>query len=42
MELAEINYMDEEYPFHYDEKKAAGLQAVLKNVIEALLSFKEK
>lgn len=38
MELAEINYMDENYPYHYDEKKAVKFQAVLKGVLSALLS----
>lgn len=41
MELAEINYMDESPPYHYDEKKAARLQAVLKNVIMALLDWSQ-
>jgi N-formylglutamate deformylase len=39
MELAEINYMDEAYPYHYDEGKAAKLQKVLKSVLEAMLKW---
>jgi N-formylglutamate deformylase len=34
LELAQVNYMNEEHPFAYDEAKAAQLQVVLK---EALL-----
>jgi N-formylglutamate deformylase len=41
MELAEINYMDESYPFHYDEKKAQKLQKVLKIVLDSLLTWKK-
>ena len=40
MELAAINYMDENYPYHYDEKKASKLQPVLKDVLTALLNTK--
>lgn len=39
MELSEINYMDENYPYHYDENKAKKLQVVLKGVLQALLAW---
>ncbi|MCE9506843.1 MAG: N-formylglutamate deformylase [Alphaproteobacteria bacterium] len=39
MELAEINYMDENLPHHYDENRAEKLQKVLKNVLRALLAW---
>jgi N-formylglutamate deformylase len=39
MELAEINYMDENPPYHYDEGKAESLQKVLKDVLRALLAW---
>lgn len=40
MELAEINYMEESYPYHYDEGKAEKLQIILRNVLESLLKEK--
>jgi formiminoglutamase len=39
MELAEINYMDENPPYHYDEGRAEKLQKVLKDVLQALLAW---
>lgn len=39
MELAEINYMDENYPYLYDEVKAEKLQGVLRNVLTTLLEW---
>jgi N-formylglutamate deformylase len=37
MELACLNYMTENHPYHYDEQKAGKLQGVLKDVVNALL-----
>lgn len=42
MELTEINYMDENYPYHYEADKAAQLQVTLKKVIESLLTWGQK
>lgn len=39
MELAEINYMDENHPYTYDAQKAEKLQGVLRRVLEALLDW---
>jgi N-formylglutamate deformylase len=39
MELAEINYMDETPPYHYDEGRAEKLQNVLRDVLQALLAW---
>lgn len=39
MELTWINYMNENYPYSFDEKKAAKLQETLKNVLQALLTW---
>lgn len=39
MELTWANYMHEEYPYAYDETKAAGLQKTLRNVIRSLLEW---
>jgi N-formylglutamate deformylase len=39
MELTEINYMDENPPYHFDEGKAEKLQKVLKDVFQALLAW---
>lgn len=39
MELTWINYMDEKYPYAFDGKKAAKLQATLKDVLQALLAW---
>ncbi len=39
LELAQINYMDENAPFAYDEKKAQTLQATLRPMIEALANW---
>ncbi|MBI3440348.1 MAG: N-formylglutamate amidohydrolase [Proteobacteria bacterium] len=41
-ELAQINYMDENYPYQYDGAKAEKLQGVLKNVLTALLDWGRK
>lgn len=39
MELVWANYMNEEFPYAYDAQKAAGLQVVLKNVLQSLLDW---
>ena len=39
MELSQINYMDEEYPYTYRPDKAEKLQTVLKKVLESLLAW---
>jgi N-formylglutamate deformylase len=39
MELACINYMDENHPYRYDEKKAEKLQVVLRGILGALLNY---
>lgn len=39
MEMAWINYMDENYPYTFDDKKAVKLQATLKNVLQSLLEW---
>lgn len=39
MELTWGNYMDESHPYQYRAEKAAKLQEVLKNVIQALLGW---
>lgn len=39
MELTWKNYMSEEFPYSYDEKKAAELQKILKNVLQAMLEW---
>ena len=39
MELAWANYMDETHPYAFDEKKAAGLQAKLVELLQALLAW---
>jgi N-formylglutamate deformylase len=42
MELTWINYMDENYPYNYDEKKATQLQGTLGNVLQSLLAWGER
>jgi len=42
MELTWINYMDENYPYRFDEAKAAQLQKTLKNVLQALLTWGQR
>ncbi len=39
MELTWANYMDESFPYRYDEKKSEKLQKTLKNVFRALLDW---
>jgi len=39
MELTWINYMDEKYPYNFDDTKAARLQATLKDVLQSLLDW---
>jgi N-formylglutamate deformylase len=39
MELAQSNYMNEAYPFDYDEQKAEALQQVLTPLIQALVRW---
>jgi N-formylglutamate deformylase len=39
MELTWKNYMSEEYPYAYDEAKAAALQSALKKILAALLMW---
>lgn len=39
MELSQVNYMDEIYPYAYEEEKADVLRQVLKKVIQALLDW---
>jgi len=39
MELTWINYMDEKYPYNYEEKKAAQLQGMLRDVLQSLLAW---
>lgn len=38
LELAQKNYMDEQYPYHYDDNKAQKLQNVLQGIIRALIA----
>lgn len=42
MELSQVNYMDEDYPFAYRPDKAEKLQTVLKSVISALMKWGQK
>jgi N-formylglutamate deformylase len=43
MELAELNYMDENFPYRYDEKKAEKLQnEALRPVLQSLLEWGAK
>jgi formiminoglutamase len=39
LELAQVNYMSEQYPFAFDPQRAASLQRLLKQMIDSLLSW---
>lgn len=39
LEQAQISYMDESYPFGYDEKRADKVKPVLKQLLQALLAW---
>ena len=38
LELAQVNYMSEQYPFAFEPQRAAALQRLLKQMIDSLLS----
>ena len=42
MELTWINYMDENYPYRFDDTKAAKLQETLKAVLEEILGWGQR
>ncbi len=42
MELTWVNYMEEKFPYRYDEKKAAKLQKTLQAVLQSLLDWGAK
>ena len=37
LELAQVNYMSEQYPYAFEPQRAASLQRLLKQMIEGLL-----
>jgi formiminoglutamase len=38
LELAQVNYMSEQYPFAFEPQRAAALQRLLKQMIDSLLA----
>ncbi|WON78811.1 N-formylglutamate deformylase [Serratia sp. UGAL515B_01] len=42
LELAQINYMSEQYPFAFDAKRAAPLQHLLQRLLESMLAWGEQ
>lgn len=42
LELAQVNYMSEQYPFAFDAERAAPLQRLLQQMLESMLAWGEQ